>query len=60
MGSALPYDDTHDNDKLVDCDVCGKRFLLYKDKVPTCIIAYKILLSEDKGLAEILHSLFIR
>ena len=36
MGSALPYDDTHDNDKLIDCDVCGKRFLLYKDKVPTC------------------------
>ena len=32
MGSALPYDDTHDKDKLIDCDACGKRFLLYKDK----------------------------
>ena len=34
---ALPYDDKHDNQKvLVDCDVCNKRFLLYPDKVPTC------------------------
>ena len=37
MGSALPYDDKHDNTKrLVDCDICGKRFLLYPDKIPTC------------------------
>ena len=34
---ALPYDDKHDNQKvLVDCDICKKRFLLYSDKVPTC------------------------
>jgi hypothetical protein len=37
MGSALPYDDKHDNEKrLIDCDSCGKRFLLYPDKIPTC------------------------
>ena len=36
MGSALPYDDRHEKDTIIDCDVCGKRFLLYKDKVPTC------------------------
>ena len=37
MGSALPYDDRHDNEKrLVDCDVCSKRFLMYPDKVATC------------------------
>jgi len=37
MRSALSYDDRHDNErKLVDCDQCGIRFLLYKDKVPTC------------------------
>jgi hypothetical protein len=37
MGSALPYDDKHDNNKrLIDCDMCGKRFLLYPDKIPTC------------------------
>jgi len=37
MGSALPYDDRHDNEKkLVDCDICGKRFLMYPDKVSTC------------------------
>ena len=37
MGSALPYDDRHDNDKkLVDCEVCGKRFLMYPDKVNIC------------------------
>lgn len=36
MGSALPYDDTHENRTLIDCDNCGKRFLLYPDKVPTC------------------------
>lgn len=34
---ALPYDDKHENEKvLVDCDVCSKRFLLYQDRVPTC------------------------
>jgi hypothetical protein len=34
---ALPYDDKHDNQKvLVDCDVCNKRFLLYPDKVSIC------------------------
>ena len=37
MGSALPYDDKHDNEKrLIDCNSCGKRFLLYPDKIPTC------------------------
>jgi len=36
MGSSLPYDDRHEKDTLIDCDSCGKRFLLYKDKVPTC------------------------
>ena len=37
MGSALPYDDRHDNEKkLVDCEVCGKRFLIYQDKVKVC------------------------
>ena len=35
MGS-LPYDDTHETPDLVDCDQCNKRFLVYKDKVPTC------------------------
>ena len=34
---ALPYDEKHDNEKvLVDCDVCSNRFLLYQDRVPTC------------------------
>ena len=34
---ALPYDETHDNEKiLTDCDVCSNRFLLYPDRVPTC------------------------
>ena len=34
---ALPYDERHDNQKvLVDCDVCNNRFLLYQDRVPTC------------------------
>jgi len=34
---ALPYDDKHDNQKvLVDCDVCNKRFLLYLDKASIC------------------------
>ena len=34
---ALPYDDKHDNQKvLVDCDICNKRFLLYEDKVSIC------------------------
>ena len=37
MGSALPYDDRHDNERiLVDCDQCGKRFLNYPDNVATC------------------------
>ena len=37
MGSALPYDDRHDNTKtLVDCETCGKRFLLYPDKINQC------------------------
>jgi len=36
MGSALPYDDKHDNKVLVDCEVCGKRFLRYPDKVSRC------------------------
>ena len=34
---ALPYDDKHENQKvLVDCDVCSNRFLLYQDRVQTC------------------------
>ena len=36
MGSALPYDDRHDNKVLVDCSICGKRFLRYPDRVDTC------------------------
>ena len=35
MGS-LPYDERHEAPDLVDCDQCNKRFLMYKDKVPTC------------------------
>jgi|TARA_R100001463_G_C3534066_1_gene221872 hypothetical protein len=34
---ALPYDERHNNEKvLADCDICSKRFLMYKDKIPTC------------------------
>ena len=34
---ALPYDERHDNQKvLVDCDICNKRFLMYQDKVSIC------------------------
>ena len=37
MGSSLPYDDTHDNQKvIVDCDVCDQMFEQYPDKVSTC------------------------
>ena len=37
MGSALPYDDKHDNQKvIVDCDVCDQMFEQYPDKISTC------------------------
>ena len=37
MGSALPYDDRHDNDiTIVECSVCGKEFKRYPDGVNTC------------------------
>jgi len=37
MGSALPYDDKHDNQKvIVDCDICEQMFEQYPDKISTC------------------------
>ena len=37
MGSALPYDDRHDNEtRIVACDKCGMEFERYPDAVNTC------------------------
>lgn len=36
MGSALPYDNTHEPPRIVFCDVCDRKFKQYPDKVNTC------------------------
>ena len=36
MGNALDYNDTHEPRRLIDCDKCDKRFLIYPDGVATC------------------------
>ena len=37
MGSALPYNDQHDNEtRIVACDKCGIEFERYPDAVNTC------------------------